>query len=247
MDNLLPTNEFTEVEGRQYINPQVSLDETTSFINNLRSTQNQQNQEIAKQTNMLGTDIPSIKGGLIGADSYFTSRYQTPQTNAAVSNLRAAAQAQALNQALANEQTIWKKRYNDAYRSYQKRAASRAAQLTSPTSGAGELLIDTNANGGGEKIDISQYTGGEYVKGKYYPGTKEGTGSYYDTSGNWWTVSRPTFRDVYFGATTNPFNKKEVGNVVDVNGRKYVYLDSGVMGNQDPAWYPVSSASGPVE
>lgn len=127
MDNLLPTNEFTEVEGRQYINPQVSLDETTSFIDNLRSTQNQQNQEIAKQTNMLGTDIPSIKGGLIGADSYFTSRYQTPQTNAAISNLRAAAQAQALNQALANEQAMWKKRYNDAYRNYQKRAASNSS------------------------------------------------------------------------------------------------------------------------
>ena len=126
MDNLLPTNEFTEVEGRQYINPQVSLDETTSFIDNLRSTQNQQNQEIAKQTNMLGTDVPSIKGGLIGADSYFTSRYQTPQTNAAISNLRATAQAQALNQALANEQAMWRKRYNDAYRNYQKRAASNS-------------------------------------------------------------------------------------------------------------------------
>lgn len=126
MDNLLPTNEFTEVEGRQYINPQVSLDESTSFIDNLRAVQNQQNQEIAKQTNMLGTDVPSIEGGLIGPESYFTSRYQIPQTNASISNLRATAQAAALNQILQNEQAIWKKRYQDAYRSYQKKSYNKA-------------------------------------------------------------------------------------------------------------------------
>lgn len=120
MDTILPTNETSEFEGRLYLNPQIQLDESSNFIDNLRATQTQQNQEIAQQTHNLGTDIPSNLGGLTGGESYFTSRYQTPQTNAVTANLRAVAQAQALNQALENEQEMWKKRYNDAYRNYQK-------------------------------------------------------------------------------------------------------------------------------
>lgn len=126
MDNLIPDNEYTEVEGRLYANPQVSIDETNTFIDNLRSTQGRQNQEILQQTQMLGTDVPSNLGGLTGAESYFTSRYQTPQTNSVVANLRATAQAAALNQALENEQAMWKKRYQDAYRNYQKSSYNKA-------------------------------------------------------------------------------------------------------------------------
>ena len=130
MDNIIPDNEFVEIEGRQYINPQTGLDESTQFIENLRATQGQQNQQIAQDTYNLGTDIQSVQGGL-GTNTpanmgYFTSRLQTPQTNSAVANLRAAAQAQALNEVLANEQAIWKKRYQDAYRNYQKRQNARA-------------------------------------------------------------------------------------------------------------------------
>lgn len=138
MDNLLPENEYTEVEGRAYINPQTGIDETNTFIENLRATQGQQNQEIAEQTYNLGTAVPSVQGGL-GAPTdaglaYFTSRYQTPMTNTTVANLRATAQAKALNDVLANEQAIWKERYNQAYRNYQKRARARArARANAPT------------------------------------------------------------------------------------------------------------------
>ena len=127
---ILDENEFTEAEGRSYLNPQIALDESNAFIDNLRSTQQSDNQKIQMDTYNLGTDISSNLGGLTspvtndngGAGlSYFTSRYQTPQTESAVANLRSAAQAQALNQVLANEQEKWKKRYNDAYRAYQKR------------------------------------------------------------------------------------------------------------------------------
>lgn len=117
---ILDENEFTEVEGRSYLNPQVALDESNAFIDNLRSTQQTNNQQIKTDTYNLGTAIPSNLGGLTGAESYFTSRYQTPQTVSAVSDLRAAAQSAALNQVLQNEQDKWKKRYNDAYRKYQK-------------------------------------------------------------------------------------------------------------------------------
>lgn len=121
----------TEIEGRRYLNPEVPLREQENFINNLRQSQADANKEIATQTYSLGTAVPSNLGGLtspVGEGgsgdaglSYFTSRYQTPQTNATVANLRATAQAQALNQVLQNEQEKWKKRYQDAYRAYQKR------------------------------------------------------------------------------------------------------------------------------
>lgn len=126
MEAILPANEYTEVEGRAYANPQVAIDETNTFIDNLRSTQGKQNQEIFTDTQMLGMDIPTNQGGLMGANSYFTSRYQTPQTNSAVANLRATAQAAALNEVLSNEQAIWKKRYQDAYKAYQKRQYDKA-------------------------------------------------------------------------------------------------------------------------
>ena len=132
MDNLLPENETVEVEGRRYLNPNLVIDETNTFIDKLRGTQGMNTQEIATQTEMLGTDIPSSQGGLIGANSYFTSRYQTPQANSAVANLRRVAQESALNQALANEQAIWKKRYDEAYRRYQGRQNDKTNQSQNP-------------------------------------------------------------------------------------------------------------------
>lgn len=161
MDNILPDNEYQEIEGRSYINPQVSLDESNAFIDNLRSVQGQQNQEIFSDTQMLGTDVPSVMGGLTGGNSYFTSRYQTPQTNSAVANLRAAAQAQALNDVLSNEQAIWKKRYQDAYRAAQRRS-----------SGGGNVVADPSNNlpitGGVEEVDTTSTVVG------VVPGTPDG-------------------------------------------------------------------------
>lgn len=165
MDNILPDNEYQEIEGRAYINPQVSLDESNAFIDNLRSVQGQQNQEIFSDTQMLGTDVPSVMGGLTGGNSYFTSRYQTPQTNSAVANLRAAAQAQALNDVLANEQAIWKKRYQDAYRNYQKRQNARANAPVSTT--------DPYANVPGDDPEYETTTpkGTNETRTYGYPGT----------------------------------------------------------------------------
>lgn len=135
MYDILNSNEYTEMEGRRYLNPQVSLDESNQFIDNLRSSQQVDNQKIQMDTYNLGTDISSNLGGLTSPAqngngeaglSYFTSRYQVPQTASAVANLRTAAQAQALNQVLANEQAMWKKRYQDAYNAYQKRAWNKS-------------------------------------------------------------------------------------------------------------------------
>ena len=152
MDNLLPENEYKEFEGRAYLNPQVMVDESNTFIDNLRSSQGQQNQEIFTDTQRLGTDVPSNLGGLTGAGSYFTSRYQTPQTASNIANLRATAQASALNQVLANEEAMWKKRYNDAYRSYQKRSGSGGSGGSGGTGGTGGN--SNTSNWTGDVIDV---------------------------------------------------------------------------------------------
>lgn len=132
----LNENEYTEFEGRKYLNPQVGVDETNTFIENLRDAQRGNLTEISEQTQQLGTDVPNNLGGLTGAGSYWTSRYVTPQTNSAVANLRATAQAAALNQALQNEQAIWKNRYQQAYRNYQKRQNDKANQSQNPYANA---------------------------------------------------------------------------------------------------------------
>lgn len=113
-----------EFEGRRYVNPQVSLDEQNAFINNLRDTQAQGAQEIEAQTYGLGTQVPSSQGGLAGGSGYFKARYQTPQVNQAVAELRSAAQSQALGQALGNELAKVQKRYKDAYRAASKRSSN---------------------------------------------------------------------------------------------------------------------------
>lgn len=142
---MFDTDEFVEVEGRYYSNPQLPIEESNAFIDNLRNTQQTTNAQIAEQTMMLGTNVPSVEGGLGGgtASSYWTSRYQTPQTNQLVQNLRTTAQAQALNEVLQNEQAIWKKRYQDAYRNYQRRTSGSrdgdGIQSPGTTTGRGDV------------------------------------------------------------------------------------------------------------
>lgn len=130
---LLPSNEYNEFESRAYVDPNLQSAQTDTFINEFRQTQDANGREMSEQTEALGTTTPSNLGGLTGAGSYFSSRYQTPRTNSLLQNLRTAAQATAMNEALANEQAIWKKRYNEAYRNYQKKANDRAnAPMSNP-------------------------------------------------------------------------------------------------------------------
>lgn len=190
MDNIIPTDEFTEVDGRFYANPQVSLDRSNAFIDNLRATQAQQNQQIAQDTYNLGSALPSAQGGLGTSTpaglSYFTSRMQTPQTASAVATLRAAAQTTALNQALQNEQEIWRKRYQDAYRAYQKRIydASKPPQNPSTTD-PDNLGIDVNSGDAGEggANENTTTTGPGYVTS-----VQGGLNIYTDKNGGRWTL-----------------------------------------------------------
>ena len=165
MENYLPENEATEFEGRYYINPNLAVDETSTFIDNLRGTQNVNNQQIAKQTANLGTNVPSSLGGLGGESNYWKSRYQAPNTATTVSNLRSVAQAKALNDILSNEQAIWKKRYQDAYKKYQKSAYDKSSSGGSGgSSGSGSGGNTSNWDGEIEDI-ITDGSGGGTTAG----------------------------------------------------------------------------------
>lgn len=199
--DLLNENEYITMEGRGYVNPQVALDESNQFIENLRSTQQANNQQIQTDTYNLGTAVPSQLGGLTGGESYFTSRYQTPQTNAAVANLRTVAQAAALNQALQNEQAKWKKRYDDAYKAYQKRAyaASQTPQSLGTTN-LSNLGVDVNL---GDKAlgdsNENQNTGPGYINS-----VQGGLNIYTDQNGDRWTLRNPESGDeVLLGGLTS--------------------------------------------
>lgn len=143
----------TVVDDRRYIKPQVALDESNAFIENLRGIQGQGTEEIATDTYNLGTAVPSNLGGLSGAGSYFTSRYQTPQTNDVIANLRATAQAQALSDAMNNTVAQAKERYNKAYKAYQKRNKGTVGPTTDPDDPTKDPFNEKKDNSGGKVGD----------------------------------------------------------------------------------------------
>ena len=145
-------------DDRWYVNPQVSLDEQNAFINNLRNLQAQDNAQITQQTRGLGTQIPSNLGGLVGGGSYFRSRYQTPQTNKTIADLRAVAQNQALQTALNNELEKAKKKYRDSQNNALKKNGLNDVPLTV-----------TDAGGEGDKYK-TEYKGSS-LKGEVKPGS----------------------------------------------------------------------------
>lgn len=108
--------EYYDFEDRRYVSPTVSRDGQLGFINTLRDAMGKETQRIATQTENLGTNIPSDLGGLGGSNSYFTQRYQTMPVENTVANLRATAQAKALNDLMSNYEAQAKNRYQQAYR-----------------------------------------------------------------------------------------------------------------------------------
>lgn len=149
-------DDFSYIDNdRRYINPQVSLNEQNDFIDNLRNTQGQDTAQIRQDTYNLGTAVPSNLGGLAGGSNYFKSRYQTPQTNSMVSDLRAAAQAQALSTLLSNEIGKAQKRYNDAYRAAKKRA-NNIASGNNPNNYLEKLAVKPEDDGSGGIQDTKE-------------------------------------------------------------------------------------------
>ena len=223
----------TVVDDRRYIKPQVALDESNAFIENLRNTQGQRTAEIAQDTYNLGTAVPSNLGGLGGSGSYFTSRYQTPRTNEIVANLRATAQAQALNDAMSNALAQAKQRYNNAYKAAQKRSSSTgSANPTNPTNPtSSKLPIATNKNndkttipgGGSDTVKENTWAGAPY-KGSIYKYKKGDFSFLYDASS---PLSLPPSSPL-----ASPLNTSKDGTLKTINGKNYISMN----GN----WYPIT-------
>lgn len=108
----------TSDSGLVQVNPEVSLNEQNSFINQLRNMPQGTNAQIDVQTRNLGSDLPDSRGGLGGATNAFVAQEQVPKTSKMVNDLRATAQAQALSTALANIQADYQRKYKQAYSSY---------------------------------------------------------------------------------------------------------------------------------
>ena len=236
MAQILPETEVTELENRSYVNPQAAVDESGTFIDNLRQTQQANTGQIAQDTYNLGTAVPSNLGGLIGGEGYWTSRYQTPQTNATVANLRAAAQAKALNDVLANEQAIWKNRYQQAYRNYQKRQYNKANQPSTTGGGGGSLDIDTNA-GAGETVEVDTYQPGA---GQIIPNT-DYVSDYQDASTKqWYQLTSPKEIDVIAARSSLAGRNPSDGTTVTVpSGKTLRYVAA------TDSWYEQTNSAGP--
>lgn len=193
------SGEYYDFEDRRYVNPTLSRDEQLSFIDRLREVENKDLQKIATDTHNLGTDVPSNLGGLSGigapnsigisgADTgsagIWRNRYERPQVNALAQNLKAAAQASALNNILNNLTSQYKNRYNQAQRNYNK-----AAGGTGSTSGIGDMdPFDTEIGNDNSKYNNIGATGEYNVNDLYIKdanGNVQGVASVVrDTSGN---------------------------------------------------------------
>ena len=217
----------TVVDDRRYIKPQVALDESNAFIENLRNTQGQRTAEIAQDTYNLGTAVPSNLGGLSGSGSYFTSRYQTPQTNEVVANLRAVAQAQALNDAMTNALAQAKHRYNNAYKSAQRRGNSDDDNNPDNPNNP-KLPIDTNK--GGKNDDKEKIPGGGSDT------VKESTWAGFPYKSSVYRYKRGDFEWLYDASTpykqqSSPLTAAKDGTTRQIKGKQYISMNG--------QWYPV--------
>lgn len=174
---------FNTDEGLLQVHPETSRDEQLSFIDTYRDTQARNNQEITDQTRGLGSDVPNYHGGLNGVGSYLKGRYQDAPTASRIANLQTAAQLSALNTAMSNYQDRLNEQYNQAYRSYNNKAAAMANAgnnnndpITDPLDQAlagGFLNMDTS------DAAIRQRAAEAGLSGEVVATTTEGPDGYY--------------------------------------------------------------------
>lgn len=222
--------EYLEFEDRAYVSPTISRDEQLDFVDNYRKVLQNNVQRINTQTHNLGTNVPSNLGGLTGADATFETRYVTPQSNAAVAELRTKAQGAALTQALTNLKNQMEKRYKDAYRN------ARIKETTTPKDpGDDESKVDVEKDGGDDKtVEKNPNTGeGELVMTSDGHGTIQFGDNTYNVHDAGATGKEA---EKIFLGQINPFTKRTSGEIQNVNGIKYIYINN----NQYPGkWFVV--------
>lgn len=219
----------TVVDEQRYIKPQVALDESNAFIQALRDSQAQRNAEIAQDTYNLGTAVPSNIGGLGGSGSYFNARYQTPQTNTLIADLKATAQAQALSDAMNNAVAQAKERYNKAYKAYSKRhgGSGGTTPTTTNPSSQSKLPLETNSGDnstkipgtGSDTVESNTWAGAPYNGSIYKYKYKTGMELKYDAS------------SPYKSPVSSALTVGKDGSTRNIGGKTYIAIN-----NQ---WYPV--------
>lgn len=152
-DNYITLNE----QGLAEISPTASSDMQQAFIDTYRQTQGENTAQIGEQAHALGSDLEAPYGGLHGPSEYMKSRYQTPQTESRVANLRTAAQLSALNQLVQNDITNWKDKYTQKQREYNKAvlAANKRARARARAANTGSTTTPTTGNVEGEVVTNS--------------------------------------------------------------------------------------------
>ena len=203
-DDYLRFNE----QGLAEINPMAGYNAQQEFIDNYRNAQAEKTAQIGEQAHALGSDLTAQYGGLHGPSEYWLSRYQTPQTESRLAGLRAANQAQALNQLMKNDLEREAEKYNQAYRNYQKRARSYST---------GGNPVTTTGNGDSKQGNVNFIS--------------------LESLGRAGTVE-PGLSSVYDTGTGNPTNTTVIApEGVDENGNaRAIILDNGtnkVVGNSE--------------
>lgn len=223
---------------RAYVNPTLSRDERLAFVDTLRNTMGANTAQINNATERLGTRIPSSMGGLTDSNAYFTQRYQTPFMESTANQLKATAQAKALNDLMTNAERQWANRMQQAYRGAKRRATTNLSDDI--PSG---LEIETTTNTGSPETTQVSTTDFQNALGKINS-TPSGQLYYLDAS--------PTRNKtpVYLENLTSQDDIQGVvgslgrgynGQHKFLNGVEYVYIDTGQFA---PSWYRVGVGQG---
>lgn len=221
-------------DERAYVSPTVSRDEQFEFIDTLRDQIGKNNTLISTQTEQLGTDIQPSLGGLTGSEGYFQQRYQTTPVETQVNTLKATAQAKALNDLMTNYAEQAKNRYQQAYRSAQKRANTGGGDDTPDNTGL-DISTDSGLDDETTEVDTTNWRAS---LGKINS-TPEGRLYYLDASPT--KNKTPIYIENLSPAddltgTVIRLGKGYNGKIKTLNGKKYIYLDTGQFA---PSWYRV--------
>lgn len=175
-------------QGLIQVKPETSRDEQLAFIDTMRGIQSGQNQEIQDTTHALGSDVTPEFGGINGTNSYWLSRYQTPQTESRIATLRTAAQGYALNTALNNYLNRLQEDYNKTYRKANKRQRNRANAAM--YGGGDPSSVSPEGDGDVEYKDPEKVSVGS--AGTTVPIKGRRTESFLDQDGHWITRDMDT-------------------------------------------------------
>lgn len=234
-NEIMNENEYLTVNDRYYVNPQLSVDESEQFLEKLKTAQAEGNARIAQETHNLGTDVPSSMGGLTGSGGIWRQRYQNPQINSMVADLKATAQAQALNETMSNLLAQKQQEYKEAYRRAYKKANAGNPTTNNPDD---EEKLDITTNP--DKKDTVEVNENQNVGAGFLNPTSNGVAAYEDESGNTYNlgeISKDDFAKYQLPSsdTLIKSQRPQHGDTKVIRGTTYRYIVNSQY--PDGAWF----------